>query len=312
MKEQYDFSDISYEHIGHESSMPFKTFFISVGYRGGHWHREFEIILLLEGELTVTRGNTVQTLKKGDLYLINPYEMHGFIKGSETNLLLVLQVDPVISSACPTNLHCYNFNLTPGSDTERDVEDRIKEYMADVMREVISRKSGYEYVCMGAVNSLVALLIRRVSNIRDTEAEVRSRIEWVERLNKIIDYINSNYDKDIGLQDLADLVGLSTFYVSHLIKENTGLSFRENLSMIRTHHAVNLMLTTNRKLVDIAFDAGFSDIKYFNRSFKRLYGETPSRIRKRDNWKDLIRRESGVSMGDYTDFIPLLDRITSL
>ncbi|MGL1892420.1 MAG: AraC family transcriptional regulator [Spirochaetaceae bacterium] len=306
MIEQYDFSEISYEFIGHESSMPFKSFFISVGYRGGHWHREFELILVLDGELIITRGIDTQKLIKGDIYLLNPYEMHGFVKGEKPNLLLVIQIDPIISSACPFNLHYYNFLLTPASNPTLIVKNRIINYMLSIIKNIENRKIGYEYMCMSELHSLIALLLQEVEYTQGTDTEINTKIESIERMSKLIEYINLHHEEDIALADLAELVNLSTFYVSHLIKENTGLSFRQNLSQIRTHHAISLMLNTNMKLVDIALESGFSDIKYFNRSFKKLYGETPSQLRKIENWKEVIQLEQNNNLRSLNELLPYI------
>ena len=309
MQEQFDFSKISYEFIGHENSMPFKTFFISVGYRGGHWHRAFEIILVLEGELIVTGGDETLLLKQGDLFLINPYEMHGFIKGEKPNLLLVIQIDPIISSACPSDLNRHIFKLSPKMKIDKSTNMRIMNCMYVIIREVTDRTAGYEYAAMSTLHNLITLLIRCIPVTKNNETELKNKIENGERLRVILDYINSHYENDISLQNLADLVHLSTFYVSHLVKDNTGLSFRENLSMIRTHHAINLMLNSDKKLIDIAFDSGFSDIKYFNRSFKKLYGETPSSIRKRDNWKEIIGKNRESDYDNVEDLIGCVEKL---
>lgn len=307
MNEQFDFSKISYEFIGHESSMPFKTFFTSVGYRGGHWHREFEIILVLYGELIVTRGGyDAQKLVKGDIYLINPYEMHGFVKGDKSNLLLVIQIDPIISSACPFNLHYYNFTLTPTTRLSSFIKNQIISSMLSIIKNIKEKKVGYEYLCMSALHSMIALLLQKVEHTQGTDTEINTKIDNIERLSKLIEYINSHHEEDIALSDLAELVNLSTFYVSHLIKDNTGLSFRQNLSLIRTHHAISLMLNTDNKLIDIAFESGFSDIKYFNKSFKKLYGETPSQLRKKENWKAVIRVEQNNNQRNFNELIPYI------
>lgn len=288
MKEQFEFSDITYEHIGHESSMPFRTFLISVGYRGWHWHRELELILVLEGELKVTKRLTTHTLSKGDIYLINPYEMHGFIDGNKKNILLVLQIDPIISSACPIDLQYFNFMLNAETETSEKIITSIKIIMIKIIKEVIYKKIGYEFACMGEVNKLVTILIRNVENNRDEKKEFRNRLEWLERINKIMKFINDNHKKNITLDDLGNFMNLSPFYISHLIKENTGLSFREHLSLIRTHFAISLMLSSDKKIIEIAYESGFSDIKYFNKNFKRIYSLTPSQLRKQKNWKELI------------------------
>jgi AraC-like DNA-binding protein len=175
MTRDYDFSEIAYEYVTHDPALPFKAFLISIGYRGLHWHREIEIIHVLEGELTLSR---------------------------------------------------------PGSRTK----------------------------------------------LREGESKEKRRRD-IERARKLLDYMARNSQNPLRLKEVSGVVGLSPYYVSHIIREITGLSFQQNLNVIRTHHAIHSIITTDERLIDIALEAGFSDIKYMNKCVRELYGASPSELR---------------------------------
>ena len=80
---------------------------------------------------------------------------------------------------------------------------------------------------------------------------------------------------------VAASLGITTRYV-HLLLEDTGQSFTHHVLERRLDRAAMLLrdpLWGHRKVADIAAEAGFTDLSYFNRSFRRRFGGTPSDIR---------------------------------
>jgi AraC-like DNA-binding protein len=63
---------------------------------------------------------------------------------------------------------------------------------------------------------------------------------------------------------------------------------QENLNLIRTGRAVDLLMKTSDRLIDISMAVGFSDPKYFNQYFLRVFGVTPRQIRQEPNWHEAI------------------------
>jgi AraC-like DNA-binding protein len=88
-------------------------------------------------------------------------------------------------------------------------------------------------------------------------------------------------DPGLSAVTIALLLGITPRYV-HLLLEETGKSFTHHVLQRRLEKSVALLrdpLWRNRKIADIAAEAGFTDLSYFNRAFRRHYGATPSDIR---------------------------------
>lgn len=88
-------------------------------------------------------------------------------------------------------------------------------------------------------------------------------------------------DPSLCIEDIAATLGLTPRYV-HRLLEDTGRTFSHHLVERRVARAAALLrdpLWAGRKIADIAGEAGFSDLSYFNRSFRRHLGTTPSEIR---------------------------------
>jgi AraC-like DNA-binding protein len=88
-------------------------------------------------------------------------------------------------------------------------------------------------------------------------------------------------DHGLSAATVAARLGVTPRYV-HLLLEDTGRSFTHHLLEKRLERAVALLRDPrwrDRKISDIAFEAGFTDLSYFNRSFRRHFGATPSDVR---------------------------------
>jgi len=88
-------------------------------------------------------------------------------------------------------------------------------------------------------------------------------------------------DPGLSAISIALLLGITPRYV-HLLLEETGKSFTHHLLEQRLERAATLLRDPrwrHRKIADIAAEAGFTDLSYFNRAFRRHFGATPSDIR---------------------------------
>ena len=306
MKKEFNFSQVSYEYVHHESSLPFKIFFISIGFRSFHWHKDIELILVLRGEVTVITNTENRTLSEGDLCLFNPDHFHGLIQGKGNNLLLVLQVDPDISHEYHRNLRSMVFTLPSDFRKRGDDYRAVCRSLVTMMIEVLEKKKGFDYICMGELNRIVGLIIRNFPNriVRNNSNEdIRNK---TERLKEMLVFINSRHEENLSLDDMSERFGLSTYHVSHLIKKHTGYSFQENLGLIRTQHAIRLMMNSSMRLIDIALEVGFSDIRYFNKYFKKIFGMTPRQLRMVENWQGIISNDLNMAGEDMTELLKII------
>ena len=99
------------------------------------------------------------------------------------------------------------------------------------------------------------------------------------RIQKVIDYLEANYQKDINLKIVADHVGMTEVSFSRFMKKRTGKNFIEYLNDLRLGFASRLLVNTNKYIAEIAFECGFENLSNFNRIFKKRKGCTPSDFR---------------------------------
>ncbi|MDH3345902.1 MAG: helix-turn-helix domain-containing protein [Kiritimatiellaceae bacterium] len=101
-----------------------------------------------------------------------------------------------------------------------------------------------------------------------------------ETVARILDYLGKNFHEPVTLQMLAEEVGLSTFRISHLVKEQTGKTVLQHIHQLRVQEAQRLLEQSNMSCTDIAYESGFGDQSYFIKQFRKWMGITPARYRK--------------------------------
>lgn len=116
--------------------------------------------------------------------------------------------------------------------------------------------------------------------------------EWQQQIQIIVDEIDScikNYnDEALTLRFLARRLGYSEFYTTKKFKEISNMSFRDYLGQRKLAFALKEIRDSEKGILDIAFDYGFSSHEAFTRAFKKTYGVTPSDYRK--NPRPLVLR----------------------
>ena len=88
-------------------------------------------------------------------------------------------------------------------------------------------------------------------------------------------YIRDHSDDDLSLAVVAQIVNMSATYFSEKFKEMAGINFVEYVARTRVEKARNLLLNPNRRVSEVAFEVGFQSLSQFNRTFKKVIGESP-------------------------------------
>jgi AraC-like DNA-binding protein len=92
-------------------------------------------------------------------------------------------------------------------------------------------------------------------------------------------YIDAHKTEEITLRDVATAAGASIFHFSKIFHKSTGLTFTNYLARVRAEQARTRLLNPNRRINEVAFDCGFQSLTQFNRTFKRIFGQSPTEFR---------------------------------
>jgi AraC-like DNA-binding protein len=126
--------------------------------------------------------------------------------------------------------------------------------------------------------SLLVVELFRASATKPIPLELTSGV-GSSRFKVVIDFIEQYLDRDVGLNELASLIGLSVTRFSHAFKTSYGVSPHRYISQRRIKRAQTLLRTTDDTVATIAARVGFSSQSRFSRVFTSLIGSAPSTCR---------------------------------
>lgn len=249
-----------------------------------HFHQDIELIYILEGTLDVFSDDQTTNLKSGDILVINSNKKHT-LSASTDLLYMQLLISYSLFSEMFNSATILFLCNSSYDDNER--YDKLRVTLRRLLNHYLERHGetgDFEYIAL-CYQVLDLLSIYFMVQSSDKE-NVEDHGKFEERIAQINNYIWANYNQPIGLKDLCDKLYLSNGYLSRFFKRNYGMSFAEYLTNIRLFHAVDDLLYTNANITKIAYDNGFANVAVFNKAFKKVYGETPSSMRKKNEHKD--------------------------
>lgn len=99
-------------------------------------------------------------------------------------------------------------------------------------------------------------------------------------MRRIMDFVEKNISNaDVNIGDMAEAAAVSRSGLQRKIKQMMGVTPLDFLREARIKRACQLLENSNKSISDIAYECGFSDPKYFSRSFKTSTGKSPSDYR---------------------------------
>ena len=140
------------------------------------------------------------------------------------------------------------------------------EFIAD-----LSAKKNFDEICLWIVKVLDVFM--------DTVYETRN-IKNARSIVEALKFIRENYKKNLTLESVAQQVYISPYYLSHLFKEELGITFVEYLTKVRIDEAKRLLKDSSMSIVAIALEVGYQDASYFSKVFKKVVGLSPNQYRK--------------------------------
>lgn len=290
----------------------FKAFINVLKYRAPHIHLDYEIGLVLYGDITISMDDKEYRLESGDIMCMNPCQIHEFKSSSQATLLLI-QVNPSYFSNIYPLLRGYDFT-TPfaKADADNPVYKELKDSMIRFAELFMEKKSHYELKCSGILNLMFSSLIDYVPHTQSSASARQSASNKAARIRRIADYIDNNYSEKIRLSDLAQIENITVTHMSHFFTDNFLMTFQEYLTKLRCEKARSLLLTTDLSLLDISISCGFSDPKYLNSGFQKQYGCLPKNYRQRFGHENLSVQQASMLttqqiLSDSTSLI-LLDK----
>lgn len=280
------------EHINYHNDLPFSIGFSNIAQENPHYHKEMEMTLLLRGTGSYKIHHQNYLLNAGDVIIVDTEDLHRIYDSSEDAIMLTMYVNLEYFNELYPNIDFMIFACEEcGKESaarHQELQNKVsflRHYLAEIMMLSTTDKAN-DQLLMEKIHQFIFIMVNQFQGffIEDNQFKTnRNEINSIDlnRLYRIIKYIYLNYDKKITLDDLAQLEHLSPYYVSHLIKETSGLSFQSFLNYVRVEYAEKFLVENKFTLTQISELCGFSTSSYFNKCFQAWHRLTPGQYRKK-------------------------------
>ena len=154
----------------------------------------------------------------------------------------------------------------------------LVNYLGLIRKEAALATPGLRQSVVGHIHDLAALAL---GANRDTQENALSAVAAARLAAALADIAENFAEPRLSVDAVARRQGISRRYLQRLL-EGAGTSFTERVNELRLHRAFALLTEPRgrqRRISDIAMEAGFSDVSYFNQLFRARFGDTPSGVR---------------------------------
>lgn len=253
-----------------------------------HYHQEFELSFITEGSGKRLVGDSIEAFHPGDLIFIGPRiphvwfseESRGRQHSGRTLESVYMLFNNDILPAGLTGLPEFDHVRKAVNLSERGIRitgttlnevskimlqlpylNRIKRLMFfyEIM-DLIGRSDSFSYLASAEY--------------------VKTKFKTTNsRVNRIHEFLMKNYQNDIDLHEVADIVHMAPASACRFFKSSTGLTIFEYLNKIKIDYSCQLLLNTDLNIVDISYDCGFNNLSHFNKQFRKFINKTPTQFR---------------------------------
>lgn len=248
-----------------------------------HCHEDtIEIIFVLQGTAQVKISFEHFTLGEGDYVIVNREDSHKIWRqDAADNMVAIFHISLKPYRAAFPHIDyvifaCESFDLAKYKGQTAKLRRLLLNLLDSLQRG--GDKAGETATDITA--SLMQALVGEYSLERYYNRSRDISADKLATYYTIVQHIYENYHNKNLLQDISRRQFYSASYISHLFKDVGAASFQDILGYIRVFHAERLLLETGCSLTAISERCGFSDIKYFNRTFQKWFQLKPAEYRK--------------------------------
>ena len=284
-----------------------------------NWHSGVEILILLKGRIDMSCNSEVFTMEPLDTIVISPQVGHATLALEEDTTALVIHVGKEFFQYFDPNFGMYQFVLR-SDKTNRDNEffTSLRHRAAQMMLLMVNSESPDRQLCLeNHYLAMMSDIYREIDAVKTIPVHTKPADMTVATFDKMIAYIDKNYQQKIELEDIAKIGGYNVNYTSQFFKRQLGVSFLEYVLRLRLREATVRLANSTDSVAHIASDCGFADIKAFNVSFKKHFHTTPSEYRKQakelgrktklHDWKEMISTQEQDIIRILESFVPYHD-----
>lgn len=255
------------------------------GYHPLHWHEEIELLYQLNGRSDIQIDGKKYQIQNKLLTVINSRQVHSIHTYSDTSMFICVHISKKLIEKYMPDIDLYRIYCIPDDIPDSQFPEYLSvcRQMEDLLRLYITDKLAWQMESEGIILQVLAQLIRHFSRKSAPDEIGLSSADRTSfnRIRDVITYVEEHFREPISLQDIAGHLSLGREYFCRFFKKNMGMSFLRYLNEVRISHVYRDLEQTDAPIAEIAEKNGFHNQKLFNRTFREVYGCTPSAVRRK-------------------------------
>ena len=249
-----------------------------------HYHPEIEILYVIAGTGIRQIGDNIGNFKPGDLYICGnniPHDFHVDKEGAQAEFIF-FQFKAEILENLGSEFNLINSFL---KDTSKGI--LIEDFYCSQIQALTGYKSMSPIM---TICKILELLEQITQPENATKAEILSTVNFLNyeeknkssdnRLNKVTEYIQTNYFKNIHLEDVAEIAFMTPSSFSRYFKSKMNKNFKDYLNEFRVQESCKQLIASNKSLQVISAECGFETYSTFVRAFNKHKNIPPSEYKK--------------------------------
>lgn len=233
------------------------------------------LLYLIEEAADIRIGDEFYNMKAEDCYIINRSYDYMLLPQKDILMCYITISSDILNRYLQIEHIMFGNNSIEGNNKEYSIlRNKIKE----ILDIAITLPEGKLDVRMGSL--FYQILECLIENFLISQKDMVVLNKGNLRKNQIAQYVEKNFHQPITLNKLAEELFLTYYYLSRNFKNIVGMSFHEYVNKVRLKHVVNDLLYTQKNMIEIAMDNGFTSSSILNRAFKEVYHMTPTEFKK--------------------------------
>ncbi len=248
-------------------------------------YNDYEVYYLLEGERCYFIGTKIYHLKQGSLVFVRRNVIHKTALSREAHhdrILLEISrsyLESVFAITGELTLHDFFQDDCIILSLESEEQNFITELLLALGRELGTKNSGFRLLAKSLVAELF-IYAKRMENKTNPSASSRTDDPRHRQIEQIACYIAENCCSPLSLNSIAEQFYMNKCYLSRIFKEITGFTVNGYLHARRIQKARSLLIQNSMNISEVSEAAGYENLTYFERVFKKHTGMSPLEYRR--------------------------------
>jgi AraC family transcriptional regulator len=241
-----------------------------------HSHPSYMFVLPFNDQTSVKIGDRIITAAHGRIFCLSPGVVHHELASDYPPRYIAVLIKKGFFER-QMSLYAAERDITFRGESHH-TSPELLSLLKRFMREAGNAKPGRDAVLHGVSLEICHSILRGIFSIAPDKDDVSSRIE----IDRVIEYLHSNLDRKISVEDLAATAGMAPSHFARIFKKETGSTPMAYLSRVRMERVKKLLLAGDKSITEIAMECGFRSSSYLSACFYKRFKISPSAYCKND------------------------------